>query len=520
MCQENSAIGNKLNREMQSPFIHKCETKDNKYLYDLNTFRIVKVDPVIWDIVDDVGMMTEDEIVSKYACRYVAAEIKSACDTIVNMQKEFGLLLTNRPENIIMPLSEEQLKEKLDSERQCVILNVTEDCNCRCSYCIYSGKYTEQRPHSKRMMNWDTAHLALREYLGHNQDAKYKWISFFGGEPLLNISLIKRCVNYIRKERDRQDVYLTLTTNGLLLNGDIADFLASENFFVSVSLDGPPSIHDKHRRLKDGSPTCNQVVQNLKTFLLKYPKYYTGRRLAIHAVQTQHTDISELEKYFSDCGFLEGEIDLKILGVRTRGTKCYGPLKPTMELETLYKTFVKNLETGIINNNPRDVKLKVQMALFQSALLNFYGRGHSRAGQAFFSACSYSLPLCIPGIRRLFVTTEGNYYICEQSSLTENMRVGSVYEGVSVAKVRHMLEKYITLFKDECKFCWCLPTCNAICHVDVSDNGQFSKEAKHRCCICCRKSTHQVMVDMCTVLEKNPHAFDYSKSINLERFTS
>lgn len=515
---KKSSMHDKLKSDTRTPFVHKFETENNKYVYDLNTFRIIKVDSVIWDIVDDFGSITKDKIISKYRRYYSVDEIVSAYNTIMHMQKRLGLLLANRPIHIIMPLSEEQLKQKLSSERRSIILNVTEKCNFRCSYCSYSGKYPEQRPHTKRMMSWDIARLALDNYLSHNKNARGKWISFFGGEPLLNVSLIKKCVAYVKEEKDCHNIEFGLTTNGFLLKGDVADFLASENFSVYVSLDGPRQIHDKNRRLQNGSPTWNQVVRNLKTFLLKYPKYKTTGRLAILAVHTPSVNLFELEKYFNECEFLSDNIELQINAVSTRGTKYYGPLKSMVELKALHNSFLKNLKEGTINKNPKDAKLKTQTALFQGPLLHFYRRGYCKADRPFSSASFHSLPLCIPGIRRLFVTVDGDYYPCEQSLLTKHMKVGNVYEDINVSKVHHMLEKFTALSRDECKFCWCLPTCDAGCHVAVYENGKFSKIAKQQFCSSCRKVTHQTMVDMCEVLEQNPRAFDYSKSMDIERF--
>ena len=85
-------------------------------------------------------------------------------------------------------------------------------------------------------------------------------IDFFGGEPLLNWSIIPAVVEHARKYEDKVFAF-TLTTNGLLLTEDKIDFLNRENIQVVMSLDGRQHIHDAMRPPAGGSySTYNRVV--------------------------------------------------------------------------------------------------------------------------------------------------------------------------------------------------------------------------------------------------------------------
>ena len=122
-----------------APFVHRFETKENKYIYDVNTMKIVRVDPVVWEIIGDFGVLSKEEMFSKYCGQYNIAEISSAYDEIATAQRDRDLFLSNRPQ-VELTMTEDDIRQKLNNKRKILILLVTEDCNFRCCYCVYSGR--------------------------------------------------------------------------------------------------------------------------------------------------------------------------------------------------------------------------------------------------------------------------------------------------------------------------------------------------------------------------------------------
>ena len=153
--------------DARDPFVYKCSTKSHKYLFDVNTSRMLCVPPAVWDIVEDVGVLALPDLIAKYAATYPASAISEAHDAILAI-REKGLLSDNRPREIAVPYEEEEIRDLLATHRESLTLVVTEQCNFRCSYCIYSGEYAHRRAHSPAMMSWDVARLAIDEYLAHS----------------------------------------------------------------------------------------------------------------------------------------------------------------------------------------------------------------------------------------------------------------------------------------------------------------------------------------------------------------
>jgi radical SAM protein with 4Fe4S-binding SPASM domain len=95
------------------------------------------------------------------------------------------------------------------------------------------------------------------------------------------------------------------------------------------------------------------------------------------------------------------------------------------------------------------------------------------------------------------------------------LRIGHVRDGIDVSKVRQILDEFVNLGKEECRFCWCLPTCSAGCVLTVMEKGRLSPTARRDACAAHRETTHRTLRSICRVLEKDPHALDYLGKINL-----
>lgn len=86
-------------------------------------------------------------------------------------------------------------------------------------------------------------------------------LGFFGGEPLLEAPLIAALMRFARRECDSRDVRLSchLTTNGTRSDPEAFRLLADPELDLSISCDGLPAIHDRHRKSLGGAGTSKEV---------------------------------------------------------------------------------------------------------------------------------------------------------------------------------------------------------------------------------------------------------------------
>ena len=115
-----------------------------------------------------------------------------------------------------------------------LVVHAHSSCNCRCIMCDI---WKTQEGKAFREADLEP-HLASIRRLG------VRWVVFSGGEPLMNPELPALC-KILRAENIR----LTLLTTGLLLQKS-ASAVAEGFDDLIVSLDGPPEVHDKIRRVE------------------------------------------------------------------------------------------------------------------------------------------------------------------------------------------------------------------------------------------------------------------------------
>ena len=121
---------------------------------------------------------------------------------------------------------------------------LTERCQIACTYCYLDKKAVD--------LDAATAMVGIQEFLKDSVPGN-RWVDFYGGEPLLAFPLLKRIANHIRREYSPENIRMHLTTNGALLNREVALFCATRKISVTLSLDGPKGRHDSCRKGEQSS---------------------------------------------------------------------------------------------------------------------------------------------------------------------------------------------------------------------------------------------------------------------------
>lgn len=142
-----------------------------------------------------------------------------------------------------------------------IVIILTSNCNFRCKYCFESNYDFSPEDLSETSVN------AIINYIRKNiSNYSGLSISWFGGEPLLKLDLIKLMSDkFIHICDSAKKLYkASIVTNGYLLTKNVFTELLNYNVReYQITIDGLKSTHDKLKPLKNGMGTFDKIIYNL-----------------------------------------------------------------------------------------------------------------------------------------------------------------------------------------------------------------------------------------------------------------
>ena len=188
--------------------IHKFYQNGMYILLDVNSSTVHLIDKTVYDVMDYFDGTNDEEVIKTLADKYDEKDLREILEELHELMERGELFA---PDIDVPPYFGETGLVK----SMCLL--VAEDCNLRCKYC-FAG--TGDMGHDRRLMTKEVGKAAVDYIIAHSGKRKHCEIDFFGGEPLVNMPVVKYVTEYVRqKEKETGKVFkLTLTTNGVLLN--------------------------------------------------------------------------------------------------------------------------------------------------------------------------------------------------------------------------------------------------------------------------------------------------------------
>lgn len=151
-----------------------------------------------------------------------------------------------------------------------LIIMTTYRCNFRCTYCYQDFDPIDMEEKTiERIIKY--VKKEIHKYSGLN-------VGWYGGEPLLNASLIttlsKQLIEICHAVNRKYTA--TITTNGYLLDEHMfKQMLKNHITFYQITIDGLEETHDECRRLTNGGGTFKKIVDNLRDISLNKSSAFT-----------------------------------------------------------------------------------------------------------------------------------------------------------------------------------------------------------------------------------------------------
>jgi len=487
-----------------TPLIHCFHTDQGFYVYDANTNRIITVEEHVYRVLAHYTTdRTEDEVIQAVRAKYPdipGTKLKAGYDAVQSARHR-GLFSKNRPRDVRPFRLDEDTKDTYSTGLRQLILELTEQCNLRCRYCTYSDYYPLTRGYSGRTLRPEVAKKAISYFLEHSKKVQERVsVTFYGGEPLLQMDLLQDCCEYARDQVGERARF-QLTTNGTLLTPDNVRRLSDIDMNILVSIDGPQEVHDANRVTTHGNPTFAKIAARLERIRDTRPEFYE-KNVGFVCVISSTTSPLRAWEFFESRPELFDKGILVVNLVSGQDSDYWERNPPTPEWRKEFDTLRLEYYRRLIKSEPRS---KFLDALFQKPFLSLWRREPQRHLPA-------HMPLhgcCVPGARRLFVDCDGRFHMCERVNRT--IPIGTVDTGLDMDAVEALWEKYSATARKECLGCWAFQYCPR-CFVTVSD-GDFPIDSS--ACNLTRQTVSKDMEDYCRIAEINPFAFEFMRDIKV-----
>lgn len=411
--------------------------------YKLNGFNIVLdtysgavhlVDDLSYDIIKLYQEKRKEEIKQEMLQKYKEikeTDIEETFEEIENLIKEGKLFSKDIYEGKNLDL------KKRDSVVKALCLHIAHTCNLNCEYCFAGqGKYHGE----DALMSFEVGKQALDFLVKNSGTRKNLEVDFFGGEPLVNFEVVKQLVKYARsiEQENNKHFRFTLTTNGVLLNDDVIDFLNEEMDNVVLSLDGRKEINDAKRKNINGDGSYDIIVPKFKKFVQKRgnKEYYMRGTFT-----RNNLDFTNDIFHMADLGFTELSMEPVVSSEETDYSLREEDLDKIYEqYEILAKEIIKRKKEG----NP----------------FTFYHYMIDLSG----GPCIYKrITGCGSGTEYLAVTPNGDFYPCHQFVGDKKFLMGNVKDGITNKELRDEFKMCNVYSRKECKDCWAKLYCSGGC---------------------------------------------------------
>ncbi len=463
---------------------------NNYYLYDGVSSNILSISKELFENHSEIFKNIESGAYK--TDKQFTAQYKEILEAVND-----GLLAESNKSDLNYWFEKKDFIQDFRDEISHLMIGVTEKCNLRCKYCVFSGHYPNERVHGKSNIDKKTLKNSLTEFFKISR-SKDKIINFYGGEPLENFEAIKYATEYANSIDN--SIMIFATTNGTLLNESVCDwFIQNGNVHFYVSMAGTPFVHDKLRVTATGNQTFDLIKSNLMKLKEKDRNAYNTRIHFVFNVFSAY-QLLELDKYWNnyelfrgmqtqpETTFIDCENDDGYVEEIGKQISLYYSNKYPVDLLDTYVDLLKKKKYN-----------HLLVRHFDEIFLNIHRRPDLLD--------NYISGTCKPFVKKVFVDIHGNVNLCE--NFISKDFFGNVNSEVKINKANIILEKYKINREKTCKRCWASKLCS-LCFRDMFDSDcNVDLERVEAKCKKEREYIKSILAKYCYIMEKDNTILDH-----------
>lgn len=490
-------------------------TTNNFYFYDTGTGKVLSTNFVTYKILE--VLFEKNQFDAIFELGFSNKELTDALEEMKETFLKENILQATPVLNMVGP-QVHSLEESVMGDLNQITLEITERCNFRCDYCIYTDSYESFREFGNKDMSIEVAKRAIDDL---NIRSKYQPlvnIGFYGGEPLLRFEFIKECISYAQEVIKDKELTFSFTSNMSLMTQEMAEFFANleNSCIILASIDGPKWIHDSNRKYPNGEGTFDDVIRGLKYAFDAFEAVNKAEMIHFSIVVSYgnyNEILSDIKRFIHETPWIPNDTMARVsnvsvyraptdyTGLNSHEEREYFAVDDDSYVDPILKWAKKESENNVIGE-PRYTSNHEELV---------YYRIHSRP--------IYNKPIehypmngcCIPFARRTYVSTEGDYSICEK--VGDGPSVGNVFDGLDIQKIKkYYVEDYIAEATKYCRECWAINICSE-CFIDCFDKDGVNFRNRHLPCRANRYLIYQDLRMYHEILESNPESLQYLNDV-------
>lgn len=411
-----------LGNESIKFYPYKLFEKDDKtYLFASKTGGMYLIDDNVKKLLEFDGKGYE--VAEKH---FESIGLKSEFIDAVNTFEKKCVIETE--ENMNQLLNAPNVKRNISS----ITLMVVQDCNLRCKYCYGGdGQYSE-----KGFMSLDIAKESV-DFLMKNSSREKVSIVFFGGEPLVNFTLIKEVVAYSKElgKEYGKDVRFSMTTNATLVNEEIASFLKENKFTITISIDGDEETHNINRYYANKRGSYKDVLKGIE--ILKKSEVSI---IARGTISPENINMTKSVDHLIDLDFKTLFLS-EALNLFDKEEDFENLNKHYEEMVDQYREYLKNGEYDRLYKN-KTVK-KILDRLGSIGIRNKF---------------------CGAMINTITIDKDGYIYPCHRFVANKEYKIGNIRSGIIEDRYEEFVQRDLKLTsREKCFSCWAYKICGGGC---------------------------------------------------------
>ncbi len=431
--------------------VHQYRSNGYNIVLDVNSGAVHLTDDLSFDLIplmEDEGI-SDEELLSKLSGKYEKEEVLEAAEEIRELKKQGSLYSPDIFEPYIDRFTEEKKKQPVV---KALCLHIAHDCNLRCRYCFAGdGEY-----HGKKaLMSFEVGKKALDFLISHSGERVNLEVDFFGGEPTMNFEVVKALVEYgrSREEECHKKFRFTLTTNGLLLDDRILEFVNREMGNLVLSVDGRKEVHDRMRPTANGKGSYDLILP-------KFQKAAQSRNQTNYYVRGTYThdnlDFAKDVLHLHDMGFEQISVEPVVCD----------PKEPYAITEEDVPKLLEQYD---------ELACEIIRRRKSGRFINFF---HFMIDLTGGPCVAKRLSGCGAGTEYLAVTPWGDLYPCHQFVGEEKFCLGNVDEGIVNTELSEKFGSCNVYTKSKCRDCFAKFYCSGGCaanayHCEGDINGNY-----------------------------------------------